>query len=459
METRISRFKIRTSDRRLMRRCLRKWGFLSSMRKNLQRKGTEQNINFWFGSAIHYAMEDYFGYNRFGDPRRAFKAYYEAFDANSRPDRAAEHYDLGIGMLTYFIAWYERHNRTHDFQTLWLDENKKQVEMFSPEGKPAVELSFSLDLGVKVIYDPKTDQIVTKYSPDLENRIKRTATPFDFTGTGGEEIVWFDVNNDGNLIEVYIVPVHYHGTIDRVVTDRHGRWWLLDYKTAKGADTQKLDTDDQISAYMWAAEQILQHKIYGFIYLQLTKDVPRPPKVLKNGDLSTDKKQKTTHYLVREELIKKYGSVQKSPNKYIEFLNTLAEQETEEGDRFIRWDMVKRTSAQLISTYNHIMGELDIMLNPNIYLFPNPTRDCGWDCPIRDVCLAMDDNRPDDVAFILDDYELRPREEDGKEIEWRSKLKFPDGDPLPVTEDEFALALEEITIDLGDDNNAEEGFA
>ena len=84
----LSRFTIRTSDRRVFRRCLRKWGLQSSLKANLQRKGTEQNIHFWFGSAIHYAMEDYHGYNRFGDPRRAFKAYYNAFDPETLPEGA-----------------------------------------------------------------------------------------------------------------------------------------------------------------------------------------------------------------------------------------------------------------------------------------------------------------------------------------------------------------------------------
>ena len=56
-----SQFNIRTSDRRVFRRCLRKWDYQSSLRQNLTRKGTEQNINFWFGSAIHFCMEDYHG--------------------------------------------------------------------------------------------------------------------------------------------------------------------------------------------------------------------------------------------------------------------------------------------------------------------------------------------------------------------------------------------------------------
>ena len=80
-----SQFNIRTSDRRVFRRCLRKWDYQSSLRQNLTRAGVEANINFWFGSAIHFCMEDYHGYNRFQDPRSALHAYYQAFPEDDMP--------------------------------------------------------------------------------------------------------------------------------------------------------------------------------------------------------------------------------------------------------------------------------------------------------------------------------------------------------------------------------------
>ena len=99
----LSHYTIRTSDRRVFRRCLRKWSFQSSLRGNWKYQGTEQNINFWFGSAIHFAMEDYHGYNVFGDPRIAFWAYYQAFPEDELPSGAEAHYSLGIAMLSYYL--------------------------------------------------------------------------------------------------------------------------------------------------------------------------------------------------------------------------------------------------------------------------------------------------------------------------------------------------------------------
>jgi hypothetical protein len=440
----LSRFTIRTSDRRVFRRCLRKWDWQSSLRQNLQKQGAEQNIHFWFGSAIHFALEDYHTYNKFGDPRRAFKAYYEAFDEDKRPDGSSEAYDIGIGMLTYYLEWLPKHNEEHGFETLWLTEDNKEAKPFSEGAKPATEIQFFLDLDIKVIVDLVSEEIIKEYVPGSDDVFLERSAVFDFATDAEDNLLY---HSDGKIRTVKIVPIHYHGTIDRIVTDKYGRWWLLDYKTAKSADTNKLDTDDQINAYLWAMEQYLQHPLYGFIYLQLTKDVPKPPKKLKNGDLSVDKKQKTTYHLVREALIKEFGSIKQAPNKYIDFLNIFAELEFPEGDRFIRWDFVRRSPAQIISTYNHIIGEVRTMINPNLYLYPNPTRDCIWDCPIRDICIAMDDARMEDVLFSKNtEYEKRPRGEDGNSEKWRKNLKYPE-DPLKeVTPDEFKLELKDVQL-------------
>lgn len=390
----------------------------------MQRKGTEQNIHFWFGTAIHFALEDYHGLNRFGDPRDALDAYYMAFDEDTLPEGADEHYALGQGMLGYYLEWYPKHNKDKDFQTVWFDKDYNEVEPWSEGGKPGTEVKFYLDLGIHVIVDTETEQILGEYTPETGKLIKRLNS-LNFLTMEDEETLTYPVGD--KYKEVSIVPIHYHGTVDRVVKDRYGKWWIMDYKTAKGADTNKLDTDDQISAYIWAMEQILQHPIEGFIYLQLTKDLIQKPRRLKNGSLSVDKKQKTTYQLVRKEIIEDYGSVQVAPNKVIEFLNHMAEQNFPEGDRFIRWDLVKRSKEQLISTYNHIMGEVRMMINPNLYLFPNPTRDCIWDCPLRDICIALDDGRLDDVNYTLEmEYSKRPREEDGDQEAWMDKIKWPD---------------------------------
>lgn len=409
---------IRTSSRRVFRRCLRKWGYQSSFRDNLERQGAETNINFWFGSAIHWAMEDYFGYNKFGDPRLAFSAYYDCFAPEERPMMADEHYDLGLGMLDYFMQWLPRHNSQYGFETLWckIDSEGKYIECLpnDPEGFPMVEQSFELDLGLRVIV--KQGKIVA-YFEESEGLPSGLELQYDF-----DQKPIYSYFGDVVTVE----PVHYHGTMDRIVRDKYGRWYVLDYKTAKGADTNKLDTDDQISAYMWAAEQVFQHKVHGFVYLQLTKAVPSQPRLLKNGNLSTDKRQKTTYDLYKKAIIDMYGEVNKAPKANIDALNHFAEREDAEGDAFIRWDVVTRSDAQKMATYKHIMNEARLMCDPNLPLFPNPTRDCIWDCPFRDMCLAEDDGRQADIEIIIaNNWQTRDDSDESNHEEWKEKLVYP----------------------------------
>lgn len=403
---------------------------------NLQRKGTEQNINFWFGSAIHFAMEDYFGYNRFGELSRAFQAYYAAFPEGDRPPGADEHYYLGLGMIDYFNQWYAKHNRDYGFRTVWLDEDNKLVAPGTEGARPLVEESFLLDLGMKVWVNAISEEMV-HLKPDQktfedEEGIYYVEDPEDWVP--GQE-----------PIKVYIVevPICYHGTLDRVVVDRLGRWWIMDWKTAKSADTNKLDTDDQISAYMWAAEQWLGHPIHGFVYVQLTKEIPKPPKRLSTGKLSVDKKQRTTYSLLRQELINEYGEVNKAPGPMISFLNHLASLETPEGDRFIRWDLVTRTAEQKISTYHHILAETRQMISPDLYLYPNPTRDCIWDCDFRDACLMQERGQEKEASEWLELlFEPRPRDEDGNIEPWRLNVPWPETSGNAVDDMVAQLELE-----------------
>jgi len=464
-----SKFTLRTSDRRVFRRCLRKWDYISSMRHNLTRSGAEQNINFWFGSAIHFALEDYHGWNVYGDPRKAFYAYYNAFKEDELPLGAEACYELGMAMLSYYLTWYPRYNSATGFTTVWLNEAGEEVEPNTEGGYPAVEQKFMLPLNISVIADMVTDEIYAKYVPGSENNVTAypglgqlvtvTSGDYKFTSDGmatveQDELLWIDTKGVTHVVK--IIPFFYHGTMDRIVKDKFGRWWILDYKTAKGADTNKLDTDDQISSYIWAASILFNRPIYGFIYLQLTKDIVQDPRRLKNGELSVDKKQKTTYSLLKMEILRDYGSVDRAPNKLIQFLNDLASRETPEGDRFIRWDFVRRNDEQIINTARAIYGELDLMLSPNLFCFPNPTRDCIWDCPVRDACIASDRGDKDTLELFLKDWEERPRNEDGNIDPWRENLPKPE----VVRE----IPLEEIldmakcmSIEL-DSNSEESGF-
>lgn len=434
-----SRYCVRTSGGRSFRRCRRKWGYESSLRRNLQRAGGETNINFWFGTAIHWCMEDYFGYNQFGDPRAALKAYYDAFEDDEKPEVADQYYSLGIGMLDYFLEWYPKHNILYDFQTVWVDnDTKQQVPAFSENAHPLVEEQFMLDLGVPVWVRDDTGDIVSARTPVYARRgYTAIQEPHEAElakcEVGATGYYWTVDDKGLNLsVSVHVETIKFHGTCDRICYDRNGDWWILDYKTAKGADTNKLDTDDQIARYLWAMEQWFQRPIKGFIYLQLTKAVVAEPKVLKNGQLSTDKRQKTTALKYKQAIINTYGSVQAAPAKVVETLNSFREAECAEGDKFIRWDLVTRTKEQKISTYEHILAEVADMIDVDRPLYPTPTRDCIWDCPFRDACLLEENKRYAEMEqYLKDNFQERPRDENGEMDEWRKNIKYPAEGEVP----------------------------
>lgn len=461
-KARPAKYFVGVSECRNFRRCLRKWEFQSGFRKGLGRIGTETNINFWFGSAIHFAMEDYHGYNRFGDPRRALTAYYNAFPKDELPDGAEEHYELGLSMLGYYLEWLPKHNTSYEFETLWLSEDNKPVPPFTPGARPIVEEEVTLDLGIRILVDAQTGDIIKEITdPDparnsVWNLDQSSIHNWDLDDWETEyEYLLPEVGAFGKMQtkRVKVMPVCFHGTTDRVLVDRWGHWYLLDYKTAKGADTNKLDTDDQITRYMWALEQHFQHPIRGFVYLQLTKEAVKPPRRLKDQTLSTDKKQRTTSSRYRAEIIKDYGEVRKAPAKIVDMLNHLLAQEDAAGDKFIRWDIVERDEAQKLSTYEHIIGEAKEMCRADKYLYPTPTRDCIWECPFREACILLDKRQYDEADRVISlTFEPRDKERSEEEASWMDNIKWPE-EPItapwdPATEAYQCVSDVELNIIL-----------
>lgn len=354
---------IRTSDRISFKNCRRRWGWSSHLRHNL---GPIHGISpLWFGTGIHFALEDFHGYNRFGHPSKAFQAYVKARQAHD-PDKLPEDWQeleiLGIRMMDYYIMWLQQRPNTL-LKTYWHN------------GEPQVEVNFRFEI------------------------------PFDASHWGYDQVV-------------------YSGTIDRVCIDEHGQLWPLDYKTAKSIQTLHYATDPQISVYMWAMPYLYDMPVGGFYYMQLRKATPNPGRILKNGHVSLDKNQLTSRLMYRQTLIDVYGSVEKAPPQNVELLNLFASMEDEWQDNFIKIDKVGRNAHSAQSEGAKILLELEDMLNPNLPLYPNPTRDCASFCPFLSPCVSMDDGSDWKHELALT-TELREPSYDS----WRSKIQWTESTP------------------------------
>jgi hypothetical protein len=319
--------RVHTSDRQVFKRCRRRWGFSSPVRMNLK-VGSEQPY-FWLGSGIHFAMEDFHGYNHWGRPARALVAYAEAFRSVPGayvPGNWQELVELGIGMLNYYQDIWLRDR--DPLNTLWIDN------------VPQVEVRFRIPLPQEIVGVPNA---------------------------------------------------YYYGTLDRVVEDAYGRLWILDYKSFKDIKTTHLDMDEQISAYCWAGSLIFDRPVEGLIYQQHKKTVPGLPMMLQNGGISTNAKQETTFEYYSVAIKRAYGSLAQTPGKVLDYLEKLRAQEEVDANPYIRRDYVVRSAHHMMMEEWKILAEARDMLDPMLILYPTPTRDCQYSCPFFHACMSMDD--------------------------------------------------------------------
>lgn len=192
--------------------------------------------------------------------------------------------------------------------------------------------------------------------------------------------------------------VIYSTTFDRVVVDPHTDLiYIVDYKFVAKRDTEKLDTDPQITAYSIMGYMMFGDAFGGVLYQQHHKGYPSDVRYLKNGDISTDKSQNVTYAAYRAAVIEKFGT--DIPDKYVDTLNAFAENETPDGDKFIVRTLVTRTQEYCLTAWGDILAEYPKMLKVPVHPVPNHTRDCAWDCSFRTACIMRMEGENYDVVL------------------------------------------------------------
>lgn len=326
---------IRTSDRIQFRNCRRRWGWQSHLRNNLTSK--ENAGPLWFGSGMHYALEDFHTFNHYGHPAKAFEAYVHATRKNTSVIPLPADWDdlriLGHGMMYYYGDYWLR--------------NRPRLRTFQFKGQYQVEVNAHIEI-------PRN-----QLPPHVQENYDR---------------------------------VIYSVTLDRVVEDDDNLLWIVEYKSAKKMETKHLPTDPQVNAYCWAGQMLYGRPISGVIYQQHRKTLPDIPRILANGTISLSKSQATTHSLYRAQVVKLCGpDFQRWPAAYVDMVNYFAAQESPYHDDFIRRDKVHRNEHTAQAEGQKILFELDEMLNLDTPLYPNAHRfQCGW-CPFMNACIAIDD--------------------------------------------------------------------
>lgn len=145
-----------------------------------------------------------------------------------------------------------------------------------------------------------------------------------------------------------------------------------------------------MTAYLWLVWQEYKEHPYGAIYNQLRKKIPCEPSLLKDGKrLSKDKSVDTTYEKYLEAIILN-GFDQ---DDYSDILVKLASEE-----RFYLRELIARNRKELYSFETNLVKEYRDMTNPKLFIYPNPTSDCVYDCSFRTLCKV--ENECGDVQGI-----------------------------------------------------------
>jgi hypothetical protein len=345
-------FKLSTTEREEFKACRRKWDFASLSRQGLEPKRPATAL--WFGTGIHYALEQYYATN--ADPVEEFARWSEVDLERIREsqgglwdeqvDSLKETEDLGRGMLEGYVDWAS------------IVDSQSNVGF------------------KKVVYTEKEFQVPIR---DNTGNIAR------FTDAKGQ-----------------VFEMHLVGRWDLIVEDFDAFLWILDHKTMRDKlDPEILVLNDQMVCYLWAAQEVFQVPFAGVYYNGLRKKLPTVPKVLRAGGLSKAKNIDTTYEVYLAEIER----LELDPADYEDILDHLKNK----PNTFFQREKLRRNAQEIRSAGYWLWLEAMDMLN-DPFLYPNMTWDCKYMCDFKDICKAM--NRGDDVEWMLSNG-YQKRKEDG----------------------------------------------
>lgn len=319
--------------------------------------------------------------------RIAFKRCRRKWDLGSYqrqnyiPDRINDKLWLGTGIHYALSEYYEKGEPLVEAFTRWSESEILRIKATTGLWDEQMDMiNETIDLGVGML-----DHYAKWCRVEDDKYFKKVIhTEMEFTVP---------------IVDLAGLPTGYNytGRIDGIVEDEYGAYWLLEHKTAANTDTTKLPLDEQVGSYLWAAQQIYGLRLEGVIYNVLRKRVPRVPDVLKNGNLSTNKSIDTTYEVYLGAVEDHYAALAK-PVPIDSFQDVLAHL-YEKGNTFFVRERVRRNQYEIKSQGERIYHELLDMIRPDLVLYPNPTKDCSWDCDFRSVCMAMEDGS--DPEYLL----------------------------------------------------------
>jgi hypothetical protein len=382
---------IHNSDRASFRRCRRYWDWSSPSRHNLTVRADVHGINpnLWFGTGVHYALQAYYTPGLRRDPVEAFKTWFHIqwYGGTVTEDWLDLVYDLKPQMKPdglFFVRGLEDilPDPDHDFYESLNDLGIGMLEAYK-------RYANQMD-GFEVLV-AEHDFSVPIW--DYENNciLKRMDTRVDSP-------------NAGKVLEV-----HARGRMDAIWQKPSGKMGIMDHKTAEKIGEEyfeKLETDEQCTSYLWAAEieaqyYDLPHKgeqMEEVIYNVLRKAAPRPPTIVRGGLFSVNRNEESCTYDMLMEWITQneidISSLSEKHQNYISWLRDVGD------EQFIIRKLVRRNRHQLRNAGIRLYLEaLDMLGNPRIYPNLSNSFKC-LGCAFRAPCLAKESGA--DWEFLIE---------------------------------------------------------
>lgn len=366
---------VHSSERRSFRGCRRRWDW--AFRHHYVPETSPKPLEL--GIAFHTGMEQVYEPTRWYEttPQEKLKLAIDAFTAvceqqrerflnvthqrdlvGAHGDDYAERIELGKGMLTHYVL------NVHPIADHWF--------------KPVmVEVPFSVPL---------------TYPKGI--KLPEGNIPGDYLQCSNSPMCGQTHPNPG--------PVTLNGRVDCLVEDLiNGGYYVVDWKSAAQliGNGEFLQLDDQITSYCAALQLILNIDIRGFLYAEIKKAYPQPPKKLsrlREGKwFSTNKQQDTSLDLVLE-TIQEYDESAYMSGFYDDYLQYLRDNPPTYHQRF----PLIQSDAKLYNVLDNVAMESMDMTDPDLRLYPSPSKmNCGG-CLFKAPCLGKMNN--DDYIHTLE---------------------------------------------------------
>ena len=192
---------------------------------------------------------------------------------------------------------------------------------------------------------------------------------------------------DTELDEVLTLPngIQIRVIIDKIIEDRSGGLWVVDYKTGKNQlDPDWMLLDPQLGRYHWSAEYMGYTPLRGVIYDEIRTKAPTLPKLLASGKRLEQRKNLQCDVYTYYREIKRLGL---DVGAHAKFLRHLKSQNSQ---WFRRTPLPKDPPLTKRLIQETIMTAREMKRAEELGQFPRtPTKDCKWDCAYRNLCIIQ----------------------------------------------------------------------